>query len=81
MPLKHRTKAIEAFQKDPPTTVFLISMRSGAGESGAHGHVLFGLLLFATSSLALSLKCERLGAVGAMSTVMKINSLFFVNAA
>ena len=31
MPLKQRTQAIEAFQKDPPTTVFLISMRSGAG--------------------------------------------------
>ena len=31
MPLKQRTKAIEAFQKDPPTTVFLLSMRSGAG--------------------------------------------------
>lgn len=30
MPLKQRTKAIEAFQKDPPTTVFLLSMRSGA---------------------------------------------------
>ena len=31
MPLGQRTKAIEAFQKDPPTTVFLLSMRSGAG--------------------------------------------------
>ena len=31
MPLSQRTKAIEAFQKDPPTTVFLLSMRSGAG--------------------------------------------------
>lgn len=30
MPLKQRTKAILAFQKDPPTTVFLLSMRSGA---------------------------------------------------
>ena len=31
MPLSQRTEAIEAFQKDPPTTVFLLSMRSGAG--------------------------------------------------
>jgi SNF2 family DNA or RNA helicase len=30
MPLKQRAKAIEAFQRDPPTTVFLLSMRSGA---------------------------------------------------
>ncbi|CAL5222943.1 g5380 [Coccomyxa viridis] len=30
MALKKRAKAIEAFQKDPPTTVFLLSMRSGA---------------------------------------------------
>jgi SNF2 family DNA or RNA helicase len=30
MPLNQRAKAIEAFQKDPPTTVFLLSMRSGA---------------------------------------------------
>lgn len=30
MPLKQRAKAIDAFQKDPPTTVFLLSMRSGA---------------------------------------------------
>ncbi|GAX72705.1 hypothetical protein CEUSTIGMA_g161.t1 [Chlamydomonas eustigma] len=30
MPMKQRTKAIEAFQNDPPTTVFLLSMRSGA---------------------------------------------------
>lgn len=29
MPLKQRAKAIEAFQKDPPTTVFLLSIRSG----------------------------------------------------
>ena len=28
MPLKQRDKAIQAFQKDPPTTVFLLSMRS-----------------------------------------------------
>ena len=26
----HAAQAIEAFQKDPPTTVFLLSMRSGA---------------------------------------------------
>jgi len=30
MPLKQRAKAIQAFQADPPTTVFLLSMRSGA---------------------------------------------------
>ncbi|KAL3157879.1 hypothetical protein ABBQ32_012289 [Trebouxia sp. C0010 RCD-2024] len=30
MTLKQRSKAIEAFQKDPPTTVFLLSMRSGS---------------------------------------------------
>jgi hypothetical protein len=30
MPLKKRADAIEAFQKDPPTTVFLLSVRSGA---------------------------------------------------
>ncbi|KAK9830036.1 hypothetical protein WJX72_009324 [[Myrmecia] bisecta] len=30
MPLKQRTKAIDAFQNDPPTTVFLLSMRSGS---------------------------------------------------
>mmetsp|Transcript_13439 Transcript_13439/g.44267 ORF Transcript_13439/g.44267 Transcript_13439/m.44267 type:complete len:1465 (-) Transcript_13439:1441-5835(-) len=30
MPMKQRAKAIEAFQKDPPTTVFLLSVRSGA---------------------------------------------------
>lgn len=30
MPLKQRAEAIAAFQKDPPTTVFLLSMRSGA---------------------------------------------------
>jgi superfamily II DNA/RNA helicase len=30
MPLKQRAKAIQAFQGDPPTTVFLLSMRSGA---------------------------------------------------
>ena len=30
MPLKQRDQAIQAFQKDPPTTVFLLSMRSGA---------------------------------------------------
>jgi superfamily II DNA or RNA helicase len=30
MPLKQRDKAIQAFQKDPPTTVFLLSMRAGA---------------------------------------------------
>lgn len=29
-PLKQRAKSIEAFQKDPPTTVFLLSVRSGA---------------------------------------------------
>ena len=30
MPLAKRAAAIAAFQKDPPTTVFLLSMRSGA---------------------------------------------------
>jgi hypothetical protein len=30
MPLNKRAAAIEAFQKDPPTTVFLLSVRSGA---------------------------------------------------
>lgn len=30
MPLKQRAKAIEAFQTAPPTTVFLLSVRSGA---------------------------------------------------
>lgn len=30
MPLNQRAKAIAAFQGDPPTTVFLLSMRSGA---------------------------------------------------
>ncbi|DBA72541.1 TPA: hypothetical protein ACH3X2_010298 [Trebouxia sp. C0005] len=30
MSLQQRSKAKEAFQKDPPTTVFLLSMRSGA---------------------------------------------------
>ncbi|GAB4812994.1 hypothetical protein N2152v2_000040 [Parachlorella kessleri] len=30
MPLKQRAKAIQAFQEDPPTTVFLLSMRSGS---------------------------------------------------
>ncbi|KAI3434920.1 hypothetical protein D9Q98_002974 [Chlorella vulgaris] len=30
MPLKQRAKAINAFQQDPPTTVFLLSMRAGA---------------------------------------------------
>ena len=30
MPLKQRAEAIAAFQNDPPTTVFLLSMRSGA---------------------------------------------------
>ncbi|CAD7697990.1 unnamed protein product, partial [Ostreobium quekettii] len=29
MPMKRRKEAIAAFQKDPPTTVFLLSMRSG----------------------------------------------------
>ena len=29
MPLKQRDAAIQAFQKDPPTTVFLLSMRQG----------------------------------------------------
>jgi len=28
--MKKRAKAIEAFQNDPPTTVFLLSVRSGA---------------------------------------------------
>jgi len=27
---RHAVQAIEAFQKDPPTTVFLLSMRSGS---------------------------------------------------
>ncbi|KAK9824040.1 hypothetical protein WJX72_007212 [[Myrmecia] bisecta] len=30
MPLKQRTKAIDAFQNDPPCTVFLLSMRAGS---------------------------------------------------
>eukprot|EP00658_Telonema_sp_P-2_P078630 TRINITY_DN7411_c0_g1_i2.p1 TRINITY_DN7411_c0_g1~~TRINITY_DN7411_c0_g1_i2.p1 ORF type:complete len:910 (-),score=179.13 TRINITY_DN7411_c0_g1_i2:138-2867(-) len=30
MPLKKRAKAIQAFQQDPPTTIFLLSVRSGA---------------------------------------------------
>uniref|UniRef100_A0A7I4DZM6 SNF2 family DNA-dependent ATPase n=1 Tax=Physcomitrium patens TaxID=3218 RepID=A0A7I4DZM6_PHYPA len=30
MPMKKRAQAIEAFQKDPPTTVFLLSIRTGA---------------------------------------------------
>lgn len=30
MPLKQRAKSIEAFQNDAPTTVFLLSVRSGA---------------------------------------------------
>ena len=30
MPGMRAAQAIEAFQKDPPTTVFLLSMRSGA---------------------------------------------------
>jgi hypothetical protein len=30
MPMKQRAKAVAAFQNDPPTTVFLLSMRSGA---------------------------------------------------
>lgn len=30
MPQKQRAAAIEAFQRDPPTTVFIISVRSGA---------------------------------------------------
>ena len=32
MTAKQRSTAIDAFSKDPPTTVFLLSMRSGAGE-------------------------------------------------
>lgn len=32
MPMKQRAKALRDFQKDPPTTIFLLSMRSGAGE-------------------------------------------------
>lgn len=35
MPLKARAKAIDQFQKDPPTTVFLLSMRSGAVGSAS----------------------------------------------
>jgi len=30
MPMKQRARAIEAFQSDPPTTIFLLSVRSGA---------------------------------------------------
>jgi SNF2 family DNA or RNA helicase len=30
MAQRARARAIEAFQNDPPTTVFLLSMRSGA---------------------------------------------------
>jgi hypothetical protein len=30
MAQRTRARAIEAFQSDPPTTVFLLSMRSGA---------------------------------------------------
>eukprot|EP00959_Pyramimonas_sp_CCMP1952_P158859 3322587-Pyramimonas_sp.AAC.1 len=30
MPLKKRAQAIASFQNDPPTTVFLLSVRSGA---------------------------------------------------
>ena len=30
MSMKKRSKAIEAFQKDPPTTIFLLSIRAGA---------------------------------------------------
>ena len=33
MTAKQRSAAIDAFSKDPPTTVFLLSMHSGAGES------------------------------------------------
>jgi SNF2 family DNA or RNA helicase len=27
MPMHQRTRAIEAFQKDPPTTVFILTLR------------------------------------------------------
>ncbi|WIA10185.1 hypothetical protein OEZ85_010388 [Tetradesmus obliquus] len=30
MPMQQRTRAIEAFQKDPPTTVFILTLRSAA---------------------------------------------------
>ena len=42
MTAKQRSTAIDAFSKDPPTTVFLLSMRSGAGEWLLVGEIVGG---------------------------------------
>jgi SWI/SNF-related matrix-associated actin-dependent regulator of chromatin subfamily A3 len=36
MPMTQRAKALREFQQDPPTTIFLLSMRSGAGMQQCH---------------------------------------------
>ncbi len=42
MPMTQRAKALREFQQDPPTTIFLLSMRSGAGTQECY---IVGFLL------------------------------------
>jgi SNF2 family DNA or RNA helicase len=64
MPLPQRAKAIQAFQADPPTTVFLLSVRSGAVginlTSASHVFVLEPLLNPALEAQAIG-RAWRMG--------------------
>ena len=64
MPLPQRAKAIDAFQKDPPTTVFLLSVRSGAVginlTAASHVFLLEPMLNAALEAQAVG-RCWRMG--------------------
>eukprot|EP01018_Ginkgo_biloba_P003463 Gb_33548 [translate_table: standard] len=64
MPMKKRAQAIEAFQKDPPTTVFLLSIRTGAVgltlTAASHVYMLEPCLNPALEEQAVG-RCWRMG--------------------
>ncbi|KAG0596709.1 hypothetical protein M758_UG278500 [Ceratodon purpureus] len=64
MPMKKRAQAIEAFQKDPPTTVFLLSIRTGAVgitlTAASHVYMLEPCLNPALQEQAVG-RCWRMG--------------------
>ena len=72
MPLNQRAKAIAAFQDDPPTTVFLLSVRSGAVginlTSASHVFVMEPLLNPALEAQAIG-RAWRMGQTRSVKVV------------
>ena len=72
MPLNQRAKAIAAFQEDPPTTVFLLSVRSGAVginlTSASHVFVMEPLLNPALEAQAIG-RAWRMGQTRSVKVV------------